>query len=143
MTRKSDHGLRSVFARTGGQDDRALTQSDREFLAEIKSRLETTEGMIEIMREQAANQILISTYAHQWIQDVAEKEGGAAAFEKPVMKTAFTSFESTRRAIESLHRMTTELDGDGLSAGDILDATRSNWQQTRMEFTADDKQSDE
>lgn len=141
MTRESDHGQRSVFSRTGGEDDRALTTDDHDRLAAIRAELETPGGMVDALRSKAASLGLIVEWGEAWLKEKAAAEGGATAFESPMLKQWFTAFESFRRSIETLHRMQDKREKGGLSVGDVLDATRSAYQQIPLEFPSDDSES--
>lgn len=138
MTREADHGQRSTFARTGGEDDHALAVDERARLAAIRADLETPGGMVGALRDKAASLGLIVEWGQAWLAEKALKEGGAVAFESPMLKQWFTAFESYRRSIETLYKMTTRREG-GLSAADVLTAT-NGWQQTQMEFPNDDSE---
>ena len=143
MDTDQEHLQRSNFARSGGADDTALTETQRDRLTAIRAELETPEGMVDALRSKAADLLLVVEWGQAWLQQKAEREGGAAAFESPMLQRWFTAFESSRRAIESLYKMTQRREAGGLSVGEVLDATRraDGWTQTDM-FAggADDKQ---
>ncbi len=134
MTREADHGQRSDYARSGGSDDQALTTDQRDRLSVIRAELESPQGMIDALRDKSASLALVVEWGQAWLKDKAETDGGPAAFESPMLARWFTAFESFRRSIESLYKMTMKRDVGGLSAGDVLDATRrgDGWVQTDM-----------
>jgi hypothetical protein len=143
QTGDGDHLLRSKFARSGGADDTALTEPQRDRLAVIRAELETPEGMIESLRDKAASLGLIVEWGQAWLKEKAETEGGPAAFESPMLARWFTSFEAFRRSVETLYKLTTRRDAGGLSIAEVLNATRraNGWVQTDMfndEQEADD-----
>jgi len=115
------HGQRSVFAREG--DDRALDAAQRSRLAEIRAVLATPEGVHDALRERTARLLLLAEWGEEWLREVAERDGGAKAFEARMLQRFVSVIESARRHLELLIRLQGKGDG-GPGAGDVLDAMR-------------------
>lgn len=121
---RTDHALRSTFARTHGADDTHLTEPQRSRLVSLRDELATPEGVIEALRERAARMVLIAEWGESWLQQKAEDEGGIAAFEAKMLQRFFTAQAEARRSLEALIKAQGKGDS-GINADDVLKAVRS------------------
>ena len=118
-----EHGLRSAFAQAG--DETALTDPQRSRLVELRAELATSDGVLDALRERAARMVLIAEWGESWLQQKAEADGSVKAFESKMLQRFFTAAAEARRALETLLKAHGKGDG-GLTAGDVLQATKGN-----------------
>jgi hypothetical protein len=111
----TQHKQRSLFARSGGGDDTALTEPELSRLAVLRADLGSVEGITAALRERAARMVLIAEWGESWLQHKAETEGATAAFESKMLQRFFTAQAEARRALESLAKM------QGTQRGQSLD----------------------
>jgi hypothetical protein len=109
------HGQRSLFARSGGADDTALSEPQLSRLAVLRADLDTPEGITAALRERAARMVMIAEWGESWLQAKAEAEGPTVAFESKMLARFFTAQAEARRALESLSKM------QGTQRGQSLD----------------------
>lgn len=142
MPREADHGLRSTFARTGGEDEHSLTEPQRSRLVELREELSTPEGVEAVALRQAGDAESIREAGAAYFHELG-REMGVKAFGDPMLTRYFTAAESARRSLLVVHQLQHKADG-GLSAKAVLAATRGDgWRQTELFSEQEESESDD